>query len=60
MGPEMRIKLLNQAIVNYNLLSDDDKKKYEDQYKDLLEKKASYEAKMKPNAKPEKTAGEGD
>jgi hypothetical protein len=60
MGPEMRIRLLNQAIVNYNLFSDDDKKKYEDQYKDLLEQKASYEAKVKPKAKPEKTAGEGE
>src|SRR5438132_1544753 len=60
MGPEMRIDLLNEAIVNYNKLSDDDKKKYEDQYKDLLEKKSSYEAKLKPKAKPEKAAGEGE
>src|SRR5438132_11933233 len=60
MGQEMRIDLLNEAIVNYNKLSDDDKKKYEDQYKDLLEKKSSYEAKLKPKAKPEKAAAEGE
>jgi hypothetical protein len=54
--PEMRVKLLKGAIGYYDALSDDDKKKYEDQYKDLLDKKASYEAKIKP----EKTSGEGE
>lgn len=48
MRPEMRIRLLDEAIQNYNALSDGDKRKYVDQYRDLLEQKARFQRRVSP------------
>ncbi len=40
MAHAMRVDLLDEAIRNYNALSDEDKKQHADQYKDLLVRRA--------------------
>ena len=41
MRPDMRVKLLDGAISNYNAMPEDDQKRYADQYKEVVERRAS-------------------